>query len=151
MVLYSLNKFDILRPWTNIPWRGTFIFRIQNTFIGKQIYRKLQYKEKIFEELQSLPRLPRKMVLYSSTKFCILKPWINIPWPMRFNLGFCQTSKQICRKLQYTEKGFGRFQNLPSFPRKMVLYLPTKFRILKPSTNIQSLRRFDWGFWQTSK
>ena len=34
--------------------------------------------------------------------------------------------------------------------RKIVLYSSTKFGILKPWTNIQSLRRFCWGFWQTS-
>ena len=40
----------------------------------KQIYRKPKYSKKVFEEFQRLPRFPRKMVLYSSTKFGILKP-----------------------------------------------------------------------------
>ena len=41
---------------------------------SKQIYRKLKYREKVFEEFQRLLRFPRKIVLYSSTKFGILKP-----------------------------------------------------------------------------
>ena len=41
---------------------------------SKQIYRKRKYREKVFGEFQRLPRFPRKMVLYSLTKFGILKP-----------------------------------------------------------------------------
>ena len=118
---------------------------------SKQIYRKLQYKENVFEGFQGLSRFPWKIVWYSSTKFGVLKPWTNIPCPSRFNLGFWQTSKQIYRKLQYRKKVFGEFQDLPGFTRKMVFYSSTKFGILKPWTNIPSPRRFDLGFWQTSK
>ena len=89
--------------------------------------------------------------MYSSTKFGIIKPWTNIPWPRRFLLAFWQTSKQIYRKFKYREKVFGEFQALPRFPRKMVLNSLTEFGILKPRTNIQSLIRFYLGFWQTSK
>ena len=35
---------------------------------------------------------------------------------------FCQTSKQIYGKRQYTEKGFGGFEALLHFSRKKVLY-----------------------------
>ena len=38
------------------------------------------------------------------------------------------------------------FQRLPCFPRKMVLYSSNKFGILKPSTIISKLIRFDLGF-----
>ena len=103
---------------------------------SKQIYKKLHCKEKVFEEFQGLPRFRGKMVLYSSTKFGILKPWTNVLWPRRLNLGFWQTSKQIYRKLQYSEKVFGEFQGLPRFSRKMVYYLSTKLGIIKPWTNI---------------
>ena len=41
---------------------------------SQQIYRKLKYRHKVFEEFQRLPRFPRKMVLYSSTTIGILKP-----------------------------------------------------------------------------
>ena len=93
----------------------------------------------------------KKMVLFSLTKFGILKRQTNIPWPRRFHLGFWQTSKESVRTLQYSEKVFGEFQGLPQFPRKMVLYLSTKLGIIEPWTNIESLRTFDIGFWQTSK
>ena len=93
---------------------------------------------------------PRKMVLYSSTKFRIIKPSTNIPWLRGFDLGFWKSSKQIYRKLQNKENFFGEFQGLPCFPRKMVLYLWTKFVIIKPWSIIQSLGRFHFGLWQTS-
>ena len=118
---------------------------------SKTIYRKLQYKQKFFEEFQGLFPLPRKMFLYSSTKFGILKPWTNIPWRKRFDLGFSQISKQIYRKLQYMEKSFEEFQGLPRFPRKMILCSSIKFGTLKSSTNISWPRKFDLGFWKTSK
>ena len=94
---------------------------------------------------------PRKTIFYSSTKFGILKPRTNNESLRRFDLGLWQTWKQIYTKLQYWKKVFGEFQALPQFPREMVLYLSTKFGILKPGSNIQSLRRFKLGFWQTSK
>ena len=40
----------------------------------KLVYRKLQYNSKVFPELQGLPRFSTRMVLYSSTKFDIMKP-----------------------------------------------------------------------------
>ena len=43
--------------------------------ISKQIYRKHKYRENVFEEFQRLPCFPRKMVLYSSTKFGLLKQY----------------------------------------------------------------------------
>ena len=43
------------------------------------------------------------------------------------------------------------FQCLPPFPTKMVLYLSTNFRILKPWATISNLIRFYLGFWQASK
>ena len=37
------------------------------------------------------------------------------------------------------EKVFGKFQRLPRFPGKIVLYLSSKFYIFAPFTSIQSL------------
>ena len=91
------------------------------------------------------------MVLYLWSKFGVCKPWANIPWPRRFQLGFWQISKQIYRKVQYRENVFREFQALPRFSRKMVLYLLTNFDIIRPWTSIQTPRRFNLGFWQTSK
>ena len=149
MFLYSSTEFGILKTWTNYPWARSFNIGFWKT--SKQIHRKLQYKKKVFGEFQYLPRCPRKMVLYSWTKFGILKPWTNIPRPGRFDLGIWQTLKQIYRKLQYREKVFIEFQSFPGFPRKMVLYSLTKFGFLKPRRDMQSLRRFDLCFWETLK
>ena len=129
--------------WTNIQSFKRLDLVFWQT--PKQVYRKLQCNEKVFGEFYALPHFPKEMVLYSSTKFDILKPWTNISWPRRFYLRFLQTSKQVYRKLQYRENVFGEFQALLRFPTKMVSYLLTKLSILKPWTNIQSLRRFNLG------
>ena len=149
MVLYLLTKFGILKYTANILRPRIINLGFWQT--SKQIYRKLQYRKKVFGEFQDLPGFTRKMIFYSSTKFGILKPWTNIPSPRRFDLGFWQTSKQIYRQLQYKEKVLEEFEGSSGFPRKIILYSLTKFGIIKPSTNIVWLRRFNLGFWQTSK
>ena len=106
--------------------------------------------ENDLEEFQLLPPLPSKMVLYSSTKFVILKPITIVSNLIRFDLGFCQPSKQIYSKLGYSEKVLEEFERLLRFPRKMVLYSLTKFGILKSSTIISILIRFALGFRQAS-
>ena len=94
---------------------------------SKQIYRQLQYKEKVFEEFQGLFCFPRKIVLYSLTKFGIIRPSTNIVWLRRFNLGFWQTSKQVYRNLRCRENVAWKFQGLPHLSRKMLLHSLTKF------------------------
>ena len=91
--------------------------------------------KKVFGEFENLPRFPRKMGLYLLTRLGIIKPWTNIQSLRRFDLGFRQTSKQICRKLHNKEKVFEEFHGFTRFPRKMVLYSLNKFGILKPWTN----------------
>ena len=118
---------------------------------SKQIYGKLQYGEEVFGGFQGLLCFPRKMALYLLTRFGILKLWTNILWLTRFDLGYLQTSKQNNSKLQYSKKVFGKFQDLSRFSRKMVLYLSTKFGIIKPWTNILWNWSFDLGFSETSK
>ena len=88
--------------------------------------------ENNLEEFQRLPRFPRKMVLYSLTKFGILKSLTIASNFIRFDLGSCQPSKQIYRKLEYSEKVLEEFQRFLRFPRKMVFYSSTNFGILKP-------------------
>ena len=149
MVLYSSTKFGILKPWTIIS--NLIRFDLGFWQASKQIYRKLKYREKVLEEFQRLPRFPRKMVLYSSTNFCILKPWAIISNLIRFHLGFWQGSKPFCRKFIYREKVLEEFQRLPRFPRKIVLYLSSNFCILKHSAIISNLIIFDLDFWQASK
>ena len=131
IVLYSSTKFCILKPWTIIS--NLIRFDLGFWQASKQIYRKLKYKENVLEEFQRLPRFPRKMVLYSSTKFGISKPWIIIPKLLRFDLGFCQTLKPIYRKIKYREKVFEEFQPLSRFSRKFlfVLYFSKKRSLYK--------------------
>ena len=127
--MYSRTKVGILKTWTNNLSLKRFDLGFwQNS---KQIFRKLQYKIKFFGEFKAFPSFQRKMILYSSTKFRILKPATNIWSLKRFDSGFLQTLKQIYRELQYREKVFGEFHTLPRFSRKMILYSSTKFVILK--------------------
>ena len=75
--------------------------------------------------------LARKRILYSSTKFYNIRPWLNIKSLRRFNLGQWQTSKQIYSKLQGRESVFEEFEVLSCFPWKMISYSSTKFGILE--------------------
>ena len=149
MALYSSTNFRILKPWAIISNHIRFDLGFWQA--RKPFYRKLKYRERVLEEFQRLPRFSRKMVLYSSTNFHILKPWAIISNLIRFDLGFWQASKPFYRKLKYREKVLEEFQRLPRFPSEMVLYSSTNFRILKPLTIISNLIRFDLGFWQSSK
>ena len=57
----------------------------------------------------------------------------SVAQKIRYRLSsYRQTSKQIYRKLKYSEKVFGQFQGLSSFPQKLALYLSSIFGILKP-------------------
>ena len=117
---------------------------------SKPIYKELKYTEKVLKEFQRLSRFPRKMVLYSSTNFCILKPWAIISRVIRLDLGLWQASKAFYRKLKYWQKVLEEFQRVVRFPRKMVVYSSTNFCILKPWAIISNLIRFDLGFWEAS-
>ena len=146
MVLYLSTNFRILKLWAIIS--NLIRFEWGSWRASKPFYRKLKYRENNLEEFQCLPCFPKKMVLYSSTKFGILKPWTIISNLIRFDLGFWQASKPFYRKLKYREKVLEEFQRLPRFPRKMVLYSSTNFLIVKHGAIISTLVRFDLGFWQ---
>ena len=118
---------------------------------SKPFYRKLKYREKHLEEFERLPRFLRKMILYLWTNFCILKPSVIISNLIRLDLGFWQASKPFYRKFKCREIVLKEFQRFVHFPRKMVLCLSTNFRIEKPWAIISKLRRFDLGFWPSSK
>lgn len=60
----------------------------------------------------------------------IFQPCSNVQSLKRFDLSFCKISKQIYRKFQCREISLEKFQGLPHFSRKVVLYLPTKFAFL---------------------
>ena len=149
VVLYSSTNFRILKPSTIIS--NLIRFDLGFWQASKQIYRKFKYREKVLGEFQHLLRFPRKMVLYSSTNFCILSPGAIISNCRIFDWGFWQASKPFYRKLKYRENDFETFQRLPCFPRKMVLYSSIKFGILKSLAIISNHIRLDLGFSQASK
>ena len=148
-VWYSSTNFCILKPWAIISNLIRFHWGFWQA--SKAIYRKLKYKEKVWEEFQPLPRFQRKIVLYLSTNFRILKPWAIISNFIRFDVAFWQASKPFYRKLKCREKVLEEFQRFLLVPRKMVLYSSTNFRILKPWAIISNIIRFYLGFWQVSK
>ena len=149
MVLYSSTKFCILKTWTIISNLRRFDLGFWQA--SKPFDRKLKYRQKVFEEFQCLSCFSRKIVLYSSTNFCILKPWAIISNLVRFDLGFWQASKPFYRKLKYREKDLEEFQHFPRFLRKIVFYSSTNFPILQSWAIICNLVRFDLGFWRPSK
>ena len=149
MFLYSSTKFGILKPWFIISKPIRFDLGFWQT--SKQIYRKLKYWEKVFQKFQRLHHFLRKLVLYLSTKFSILRLSTIIPKLKRFNICFWQTSKQIYRRFKYRERVLEEFQRLPRFLRKMVSCSLNKFWIVKPWATNSKLIRLDLGFWQTSK
>ena len=149
IVLYLSTNFGLFGSWVII----SKLIRFDLGFFqaSRPFYRKVKYRKKVLEEFQRLPRFPRKMVLYSSTNFRILKTLAIIPIPIRFDLGFWQSSKPFYRKLKDREKVLEEFQHLSPFPKKMVLYSSSTFRIKKSRAIISSPIRFDLGFWQISK
>ena len=129
-ILYSTTKFFILDRWAIISNLIRFDWGFWQS--SKPFYRKLKYRGKVLEEFQRLPRFPRKMDLYSSTSFRILKPWAIISKLIRFNLDFWQTSKPTYRRLRYREKFWKSFNVHLVFPEKW-------FCIRQPNLTFQSL------------
>ena len=144
----SINFF-ILKP----PAIISYLIRIDLGFwqASKPFYKKLKIRKKVSEEFQCMPRVPRKIVFFSSTNFRILNPWVIISNLIMFDLCFWQASKPFYRKLNNREKVLKEFQRLPRFLRKLVLYSSTNFSILKPWGIVSNLMRFDWRFWEASK
>ena len=149
MVLHSSTNFRFFKHWAIISRLRRFDLGFWSA--SKPFYGKPKYTEQVLEEFQHLPRFPRKMVLYLSTNFCILKTEPIISNLIRFDLGFSPASKPCYRKLKYSEKVLEVFQCLPRFSRKMVLYSSSNFPILRPWAIISNLIRFNLGFWQASK
>ena len=149
MDLYAWTNFRILKSWAIISNLIRFDLGFWQAL--QPFYRKLKCREKVLEEFQRFLWFCRKMVLYSSTNFCILKPWAIISNLIRFQLGFWWTSKPFYRKLKYKETVLEELQRLPRFSRKMVFYSSTNFGILKPWAMISNLIGFNLGFWQASK
>ena len=149
MVLYFSTNFCILNPWAIIS--NIIRFGLGFWQASKPFYWKRKYREKFLEEFQRLPRFPRKMVLYLSTRFWLSNPWALISNIIRFDLAFWQSSKDFYRKLKCREKVLEEFERLFRFSSKIVLYLSTNFCILNPWAIISNIIRFGLGFWQASK
>ena len=120
-----LSKFDIFKPCKNIQ----LLRRFDKDFwkSSEQIYTKLQYWEKCFGKFPGLPRFLRK----NGFEFVkqILYFWAFYQFSTSQNFRF-----RIFRNSYFPiwGKNFGKFHDLPSFPRKMVLYSFTKFGIFQP-------------------
>ena len=71
MVLHLSTNFRFFKHWAIISRLRRFDLGFWSA--SKPFYGKLKYTEQVLEEFQHLPRFPRKMVLYLSTNFCILK------------------------------------------------------------------------------
>ena len=150
MVLCSLIKFCILEPCTGIQWLR--IFYLGPWQILKQVYRELQEAKRFFGKFQGQPLFPRKMVLYSSTKFGIIKTWTNIPWLRRVDLGFRQTWKRFKGISNIWGTFLESLKVCVTFPEKFrIFYLLTKFGTFQSFANIKWLRRFYSDFWLTLK
>ena len=146
---YSTTNFRIFKPWAIVS--NLIRFNLGFWQAWKPFYRKLKYSEKVFEEFQRLPRFPRKIFLYSSINFDILKSWAIISNLIRFDLGFWHASKPFYRKLKCREKVLEEFQRFPCFLRKMLLYSPTNFCIWNLFAIISNLLRFGLGFWEAAE
>ena len=144
----SIN-FLILNTWTIIS--NLIRFDLGFWHASKPFYSKLKKREKVLEEFQRFPRLPRKIALYLSTNFCNLKPWAIISNLRTFDLGFWQASKPFYRKIKYREKVLEEFQRFPRFTRKMLLYSSKNFCISNTGAIISNLIRFNLAFWQATK
>ena len=107
IVFLSSTNFFIFNPWAIIS--NLIRFNLGFGQASKPFYRKLKYMEKVLEEFQRLLRFPRKIILYSSTKFCILNPWAIIANLVIFDLGFWKASKPFYRKLKYRERVLEKF------------------------------------------
>ena len=72
------------------------------TFLSLQI--KFHLKSKSSQRFKGSLAFTEKKGLYLLSKFCIVESFTNIQSSRRFDLSFLKTSKQIYRKLQYTDK-----------------------------------------------
>ena len=91
MVFSSSTNFRNLKPWTIISNLSRFNLGFWQA--SRPFYRKLEYRQKILEEFQRLPRFRRKMVFSPSSNFRKWKPWAIISNLIRLDFSFWQASK----------------------------------------------------------
>ena len=124
-------------------------FRLFKDF-KRNLWRTLIYGER-FWEVSGFVSLSQKNEFVFVKR--ILHFWVFYGHSIaqKFLFRLLEDFIKVYRKLQYGENFFGKFQELPHCPRKIVLYLWSKFSILKHCTSIQSLGSLELRFWQTSK
>ena len=110
---WMLNIQKIWKKIITVNWdfsqtRKPVFFLTLFTGFKINLYETPIYGEN-FGEVSSLPCFPRKMVLYSSSQFCIFEPSTNIQSLRKFDLRFWQILDQVHRKLQHKEKIFEKF------------------------------------------
>ena len=91
MVFSSSTNFRNLKPWAIISNLSRFNLGFWQA--SRPFYRKLEYRQKILEEFQRLPRFRRKMVFSPSSNFRKWKPWAIISNLIRLDFSFWQASK----------------------------------------------------------
>ena len=147
--MHSLTKFAIINPCTNITRLRRFDLGFWQS--SKQVYREIWCRETFFGKFKGLSCFSRKMVLYSSTKFGIIKLWTNIPWIRSFDLVFSQNQKQIYWKLQYREYVFEKFQGFSRFSRTNCFVFVNQILHFWALYQCSVAWKLDIGFWQNSE
>ena len=118
VVFCSSTKFGILKPWTNVSSPRKFY--LGSWMTPKQIHRKQEYREKVYEQFQGISCFPRRMALYSSTKLVIIKPWTNIHSFRRLHLGFDRLQKKFIT-IPILAESFFRVPRFVSLSQKICL------------------------------
>ena len=122
MVFYSLTKFCVFQPC-----RKTQSLRIFDLGILEALNRDYSQRIKFLVNITDSLAFPKNGVVFGE-QIWHYKAFYK--YSIRLELGFCQTSKQLYRKLKYREKLLVKCQGLPHFSRKMVLHSLNKFCIL---------------------
>ena len=137
IVLYSSISFGVKNTWTIIPWLRRF--NISFWGASKQFNMKLQIWKNVFKEFQGLPYFPRNTFICLLNRFGIMNQY------SMSDMNQFRPLTNFRRDLQQTptyRESFEEFQILRCSFGIMDMYLPTKFGILKPWTNISLLRSF---------
>ena len=137
MVMYSLSKFDILKPCApvfNCSEQSIQTFgKFQSKFIGNcNILRKFFQSFKV-------------CLAFPENPFCIRRPnfaFLSLAPISHHSEDSIQALDRLQNKI-IGNSNMGRlfkiclkFQGLPRFPRKIILYSSSKFGIFQPCNNI---------------
>ena len=130
-ILYSSTKFAIFEHSITQTIRFMLLEDMFNIWI------------KFFKNLEVCPNFRDKLHSICHVNLAFLS-FV----PIRFKLGFWQTSKQVYSELLYREKFFEKFEHLFCFPRKIVSFF-SLFGNAESCANILLLRSLNLGFSKT--